>query len=211
MLMAPKNQDQWPVIQPGFEHIQRFWDSKHQLCSARLNPGEYYATHQEEIITTVLGSCVTACVFDPYAKVGGMNHFMLPGCSSGKSNTGFAMASKFGIYAMEYMLNAVLKLGGSKDRLEVKLFGGANVIDAKMDVGQNNIEFALEYVHVERLNVLIKDLGGPHPRKLVFFPCTGKVLVKKLRALQSSLIEEKEQAYGHALEEKPAVSQVELF
>ena len=122
---------QRPSVLPGFESIKSYWDSQHQLYSARILPGEYYVSGGEEIISTVLGSCVSACVRDPDIGVGGMNHFMLPEISSSSSSSGsgsFSEATRYGFFAMEQLINEILKAGGRRENLEVKLAGGGRVI-----------------------------------------------------------------------------------
>ena len=121
------NRHDWPEVLPGFDHIKRIWNSAQNLCASKILLGEYYVTCHNEIITTVLGSCVSACIRDPDTGVGGMNHFMLPGDMKktldqwgGKDN----LVTRFGIGAMEKLINDILQRGSRKDRLELKLFGG---------------------------------------------------------------------------------------
>ena len=187
MSAASQNRDKWPQVLPGFDHITRIWDSTQNLCAAKILPGEYYVTCHHEIITTVLGSCVSACVRDPGTGVGGMNHFMLPGDPrkrldqwGGKDS----LATRYGIAAMESLVNDILKQGARKDRLELKLFGGGKVLAMDLnDVGERNIQFAKQYLKTEGLVVVAEDLGETFPRKVNYVPKTGKVLVRRLRSL----------------------------
>lgn len=173
-------------------------------------PGEYYVGNKDEIISTVLGSCVSACIRDPSAGVGGMNHFMLPGGSDG-AQTMSGSAAKFGVFAMEYLVNAILKHGGRKANFEIKLFGGANVLATGMDVGDTNIAFIRDYMRMEGLNISSEDLGGIHPRKVNYFPLTGKVMIKNLRPVQEKMVAERERTYAAATRAKPSGGEVELF
>lgn len=190
--------------------MYRFWDTWNDKCSSKIMPGEYYVGNKDEIISTVLGSCVSACIRDPSAGVGGMNHFMLPGGADG-AQVMSGSAAKFGVFAMEYLINSILKHGGLKANFEIKLFGGANVLATGMDVGNNNIEFIHDYIKMEGLTVISEDLGGIHPRKLNYFPVTGKVMIKNLRPVQEKIVAEREQSYVATVKAKPPAGEIELF
>ncbi len=203
----------WPEVLPGFNQITRFWDSVHDMCTVKIMPGEYYVSRSEEIISTVLGSCVSACIRDPDLRVGGMNHFMLPDCSEARQGAPgqIPLAARYGVFAMEHLINEVLKLGARRENLEVKLFGGGKVLEAMTDIGQRNITFVQDYLRAEDLKVFSQDLGGAHPRKVNFFPRSGRVLVKKLRGLHQKTIADRERSYGRTLDKKPEAGGVELF
>ena len=211
-VLADHNRD-WPEVLPGFSHISRFWDSTQNLCTAKIMPGEYFVSRSDEIISTVLGSCVSACVRDPGLRVGGMNHFMLPdGNDARKGGPGEApLQTRYGVFAMEHLINEILKLGARRDTLEVKLFGGGRVLEAMIDIGERNISFVQDYLRTEELKVFSQDLGGTHPRKVNFFPYSGRVLVKKLRGLHQKAIGDRERSYGKTLDKKPDKGGVELF
>lgn len=208
-MVAKLQKRAWPTPLPGFDEIRRFWDTWHDMCSSKILPGEYYVGNQHEIISTVLGSCISACIRDPAAGVGGMNHFMLPGGVDGAPAGGGACA-KFGVFAMEYLINAILKNGGNKANFEIKIFGGANVLDTNMDVGVNNIKFIRDYMQMEGFNVVSEDLGGVRPRKLNFFPQTGKVMLKHLRPVQERVIAERERSYISEAQTE-AAGDIEMF
>ena len=180
----------------------------------KILPGEYYVTTQNEIVTTVLGSCVSACIRDPVTGVGGMNHFMLPGDAATSLN-GWGtdkLETRYGIAAMENLINDVLKQGSRKNRLEVKLFGGGRILDMNVnDVGDRNISFARDFVIAEGLEIAAEDLGGPHPRKVNFFPRTGKVMIRRLRSVQKQSVAESERQYAQTLDAKPDSGDIELF
>jgi len=199
----------------GFEQINRYWDSTLGIVAAKILPGEYYVTCSEEVIVTVLGSCISACIRDPLAGVGGMNHFMLP--SSSESGTGrrpgpdLSAATRYGNYAMEHMINDILKHGGRRERLEVKIVGGGRIISNMSDVGRRNIEFVEHYLRCEGLHVVGRDVGGLNPRKVYYWPLSGAGKVKKLGSLHNATILDRESQYMHAIEQQPVAGEVELF
>src|SRR4051812_20226367 len=135
---------QAPPVLPGFEQLQRFWEPDTHRWTVKILPGEYYVTRSDEAITTVLGSCISACIRDPVVNVGGMNHFMLPEDNSVRSpgsNEAPMLATRYGSYAMESLINDLLKLGARRGRLEIKIFGGGRVLSAMTDIGARNISF----------------------------------------------------------------------
>lgn len=208
------NERSLPPSLAQFGHIKRYWDPQHETFAAKLLPGEYYVTTRGEMICTVLGSCVSACVRDRVAGLGGMNHFMLP---LDRSHGGSAWAdaasaaTRYGNVAMEHLINDILKCGGKRQNLEFKLVGGGKVLAAMTDVGAANIEFVREYVRTEGFAVAGEDLGDVYPRKVHYYPATGKVRVKKLLSTRNDTIFERERQYQQVLVEQPAAGDVELF
>lgn len=204
-----------PKALRGFSHINRYWDKMHNTYAAKILPGEYYVTTNDELIVTVLGSCVSACIRDPIFGIGGMNHFMLPAQKSTSSkqwgSNAVSAATRYGNYAMEHMINDILKNGGDRRNLELKLFGGGKILKNMTDVGRRNIDFILDYIHVESLNVIAKDLGDIYPRKVVFHPTSGKVKVKKIRSLHNETIAQRENEYMSKLDVEPVESEIDLF
>jgi chemotaxis protein CheD len=204
-----------PRAVSGFEHVQRYWDAHVQHWSAKIFPGEFYVTRSVEAVSTVLGSCIAACVRDVEAGVGGMNHFMLPeDQSTGKDawNSGDGTPStRYGAYAMESLINETLKLGARRERLEVKLFGGARVLPSLSDVGARNIDFARSFASLEKLDVAAEDVGGSTPRHVIFFPATGRVLLKRLKPIEATAVGENDVLYRRRLVAQPVVDDVELF
>jgi chemotaxis protein CheD len=200
---------------PQFEHISRHWDTEHSIFTARLLPGEYYVTRHSEMISTVLGSCVSACIRDARLGYGGMNHFMLPlDGSSGQSVWGgtASAATRYGNVAMERLINDILKLGGKRENLEIKLVGGGRVLaDMTTDIGARNISFVREYVAAEGFKVMGEDLGDVFPRKVVYFPQTGRIRVRKLSAGRDETLAARERQYLQQLDTKPVENEVELF
>lgn len=208
----PSGQALAPVL-PGFEHLRRFWDPTHHCVTVKVLPGEFYVCAQEEMISTVLGSCVAACIRDTRRRVGGMNHFMLPepvGERGGWSAT-VGRAARYGSDAMEHLINEILKAGGQREHLEVKLFGGGRVLAQMTDVGRRNIEFVQRYVATEKLNVAASDLGDVYPRQVQFFPASGKVRVRQLRGNGDAVLVAEERHYLKRLANDPIKGEVELF
>ncbi len=205
----------FPKPLPGFSQINRFWDYKNQSISAKILPGEYYVTIHDEIIATVLGSCVSACVTDIKHGIGGMNHFLLPlhkGEEWSEKLTPDNLATRYGNFAMEHMINDVLKYGGRKQNLEFKIFGGSRIIGNMGDVGINNIKFVLNYIEVEGYTLVAQNVGGINPRKVLYYPRSGRVRVKKIRDLHNDTIIRRESEYMHHLDEPEAVTgEIELF
>ncbi len=204
-----------PKALPGFEQINRFWDFKNQMFSAKILPGEYYVSKNSEIIATVLGSCVSACVRDVRHGIGAMNHFLLPlheGESWSEKLQADSLATRYGNFAMEHMINDVLKYGGQKKNLEFKVFGGSKVISNLGDIGDSNIEFVLNYLKTEGFRIAASDVGGINPRKVMFFPLTGKVRVKKIKDLHNDTIIKRETEYMRHIDKPESVDgEIEMF
>lgn len=202
--------DQWPEVLSGFEHISRSWDRTHELCSSKILPGEYYVTRSPEIINTVLGSCVSACVRDIDTGIGGMNHFMLPNAKPGQAS--WELETRYGVAAMESLINDILKLGGRKNRLEIKLFGGGEILNMNTNaVGQRNVEFAIKFMQVEGIEIASQDLGGPHPRKVLYFPHDGRVMIRRLRSIQAQVVCDQETQYESNIGTADKTGEIELF
>lgn len=204
-----------PDVGLGFAWQGRGWDATLNCWSARIQPGEFYITNSNEAITTVLGSCISACIRDPQRGVGGMNHFMLPeDTTDGKSswlNDSTGLATRYGSFAMETLINALLKMGARRERLEVKLFGGGHVLNAAIAVGDRNIQFARHWLQTEGLPIVAEDVGGNTPRRVVYFPADGKVKVKHLRPVEGREVETRERQYMGTVAAKPVGADIELF
>ncbi|MBE0361014.1 MULTISPECIES: chemoreceptor glutamine deamidase CheD [Pseudoalteromonas] len=199
-----------PVL-PSFEHIKRYWDSGRDSVVAKVLPGEFYVSKNNELISTVLGSCIAACVYDESLGIGGMNHFMLPIQKDTDLKNAHSLSCRYGNWAMEYLINEVLKNGASRHNLKIKLFGGGKIISAMTDIGLGNISFAMAYIEEEALNLVAHDMGGPWPRKIFFHPHTGKVYMKKLRNLHNNTIEKREVRYLQNLKKQEVTTDIELF
>jgi chemotaxis protein CheD len=199
----------------GFEQLQRFWEPDTHRWTVKILPGEYYVTRSDEAITTVLGSCISACIRDPIAKVGGMNHFMLPEDNAVHEprarDAPVVLSTRYGSHAMESLINDLLKLGARRGRLEIKVFGGGRVLSAMTDIGARNIEFITSYLNLERLPIDAQDVGGEQPRKVIYFPLDGKVRVRKLRPIENRGISDREKLYMDSLRAKEDGGDIELF
>jgi len=188
-----------------------YFDKKLSCEAVKILPGEYYVTGRDMALVTVLGSCVAACIRDRVSGVGGMNHFMLP--DSKVSGDILSRSARYGAYAMEIMINQMLKCGAQRENLEAKVFGGGNVLRGftVTNVGQSNSVFVLDYLEAEGIDIVAQDLLGNHPRKVYFFPATGRVLVKALRSVHNDTIIERERIYGTRLRDSDIHGDVELF
>lgn len=183
-------------------------DPQLQRRAVKLMPADYYIGDDEVAIVTVLGSCVAACMRDPVLGIGGMNHFMLPdGDADGGSG------ARYGSYAMELLINGLLKRGARRERLEAKVFGGGNVLQGftANPVGTRNSEFVLAYLAAEGIPVLAQDLQGVHPRKVCYFPASGSALVKRLPHAHDEALAKEEHLYKRTLTKAPPRGGVELF
>lgn len=188
-----------------------YYDRTFDRDAAKILPGEYYFTSKDMMIVTVLGSCVSACLRDRVSGVGGMNHFMLPDSGDGDSPVSASM--RYGTYAMEVLINELLKAGARRENLEAKVFGGGNVLRGfvAINVGERNAQFVRNYLRVEGIRCVAEDLNDIHPRKVYFFPRTGKVLVKKLKQLNNNTLVNREQDYASRLHTGAMTGSVDLF
>jgi chemotaxis protein CheD len=196
-----------------FGHIQRRFDARVHAVVATLHPGDYYVASDGELISTVLGSCVSACIRDARRHVGGMNHFMLPVDRSeggGAWGSTASAATRFGNVAMERLINEILKRGGQRAHLEVKLVGGGKVLDALTDVGARNILFVKQYVQAEGFRVIGEDLGDLYPRKVLYNPASGSVQVKRLPRSDGRVAAD-ETRYMRDIDGTPVGGDIELF
>jgi len=176
----------------------------------KILPGECHATAQDVALVTVLGSCVAACLHDRTAGVGGMNHFMLPHDRSGGP---VSRSARFGAFAMETLINQMLRLGARRDSLEAKVFGGGAVVAqlTTLNIGEANSDFVLEFLKKEKIAIVAQDLKGSEARKVHFFPRTGRVLVQTLKRVDRTRVVERDLAYSRRVDGLPAGGEVELF
>lgn len=190
----------------------RYFDKKFGVEAAKILPGEYFATDKNMLLVTVLGSCVAACVRDSRAGVGGMNHFMLPRSEKDPTNP-VSMSARYGTFAMEILINQLIKMGGRRENMEAKVFGGGNVLRGFTlnNIGESNASFVLEYLQNEGIRVAAEDMLGVHPRKIYYFPGSGRVLVKKIRELHNHTIVERESEYNLRLRDAVVGGDVEMF
>jgi chemotaxis protein CheD len=179
-----------------------------------IHPGEYYATADDTIISTVLGSCIAVGLYDAKAKLGGLNHFMLPG-EAGKIDLVRSPNAKYGMYAMELLINDLMKIGATRASLSAKVFGGGSVLrfadGGSSKIPGNNIDFAFEYLKKEGIPVTASDVGGRDPRKIFFFAQTGKVLLKRISGTVADLAEKEEERYLSNFFVKEREGEITLF
>ena len=187
-----------------------YYDRTFDCDAAKILPGEYYYTGKNMLIVTVLGSCVSACIRDRVTGLGGMNHFMLP---DGDAGSPVSASMRYGTFAMEVLINDLLKAGARRENLEAKVFGGGAVLRGftAMNVGERNAAFVMQFLKTERIPVLAEDLNDIHPRKVYFFPKTGKVLVKKLMQTRNDTLARRELDYAKRLKVEPVGGEIDLF
>ncbi len=181
-------------------------DHHFQYDAVKVLPGEYYVSNEDLVVMTVLGSCIAACIWDGKARTGGMNHFMLP---EGEDGSG-----RYGSYAMELLINEMLKLGARRETMQAKVFGGGQVMAGftTMNVGERNTKFVLDYLATERIPVVSQDVLDIHPRKVCFFPVTGKALVKRLaHSHPETLVVEERKGNAASVAKSTAGGSIDLF
>ena len=186
-----------------------YFDHHFNYAAVKVLPGEYYVTNENMVICTVLGSCIAACLWDRTLNVGGMNHFMLPeGDSSDTSG-------RYGSFAMEVLINEMIKLGSRRENMQAKIFGGGQVMAnfTTMNVGERNTDFVTNYLQTERIPIVSEDVLDIYPRKVVYFPATGKAMVKRLAHAHPEALVEQERSRGSAVQvaKTSAGGSVDLF
>ncbi len=186
-----------PFAAPGQMASHHYFDRDIGCQAVKLLPSEYYVTQDDTALTTVLGSCVAACLQDAEAGVAGMNHFMLP-ADADDAPRRHAEAMRYGEYAMDVLLRELMRLGARRERLRAKVFGGGAVLSnmTTLNIGDRNADFVLRYLREQGIAVAAQDLRGPHARRVCFMPATGKAVVRKLRTQAGvvQMIQREEQA-----------------
>jgi chemotaxis protein CheD len=178
-----------------------YFDREFGMAAVKLMPGQCFVTTKDMLLTTVLGSCVCACVRDGTAGVGGMNHFMLPEDAEGAPHSPNT-AMRYGVYAMAMLMSELLKAGARRERLEAKVFGGGAVMNnlSKINIGERNADFVLRFLETEQIPVVAQDLRGVLPRRINYFPASGRVALRRLRRQEDTLLlSHDEQALAQAL------------
>jgi chemotaxis protein CheD len=195
-----------------FGHIRRMRDNRFPHEIASILPGEFFVSREPMIVYTVLGSCISACIRDPIIGVGGMNHFMLPEPKEAAHDS-WGESTRYGSYAMESLINEILKRGGLKSRLEIKLFGAGKIYEGNIDVGANNAKWVIGYLKSEGLAAIKTDLGDVFPRKVYYFTDSGRVLMKRIERVKNQTIFERENEYAARIKqrEQQPVEDVTLF
>jgi chemotaxis protein CheD len=179
--------------------MHRHYNSRFAKEIAILHPGEYFATGEDMLISTVLGSCISVALFDRRNAWSGMNHFMLPGSVDRKKDVVATDTGKYGMYAMELLINDMMKMGSRRGDLVAKVFGGGHVLRSTVSGGgtvpQSNIKFAFEYLELERIPIESSDVGGTIARKIFLFPRTFRVLLKRITGNLIVDVEREEEQY----------------
>lgn len=192
---APSRLDRLKATQrkPG-EASFFFFDAHFRNDAVKVLPGEYFVASEEMLVMTTLGSCIACCLWDRQSHIGGMNHFMLP---DGASVEPGATGGRYGTYAMELLINEMLKRGSSRLSMEAKIFGGGAVITGKsssINVGERNTKFVIDYLQTERIPIVSKDVLEVYPRKVCFLPVSGKAMVKRLAPTNADALAAQERA-----------------
>lgn len=178
-----------------FLATSRFYDHQFKMDVVKIMPGEFFVASGKIALATVLGSCVSAIIWDPVTRIGGMNHFML---AAGHHRIGPGYDSaRFGMYAMDTLIEHVLTAGALRHTLEAKIFGGAKVLKGftHSDIGDDNARFALEYLDEVGIPITAQNLGDVYPRKLYFFPDSGRVMMRKLKTEDAPQVVRDEQEF----------------
>ena len=209
--MSAKKQAERRVGARNSSEVKRYFDSKYKHMVVKLLPGEHYVSGEpSEMIVTVLGSCVSACIRDPETGIGGMNHFMLPEGQPGDWKVSNSVM-RYGNHAMEILINDIMHYGCPRERLEIKLFGGGNVIGTGGGVGHRNADFVEDYLKNEGFIATASDLRGDHARRIHYYPATGKVDRLLLRRAADRQVFTKETSYQRNISTDEDGGDIELF
>lgn len=186
-----------------------FYDAHFRNEAVKVLPGEFFVHDEDILIMTTLGSCIAACLWDRQQHIGGMNHFMLPDGIAGGADAG-----RYGSFAMELLINEMIKRGATRSTMEAKVFGGGAVIGgmSTLNVGERNTQFVLDYLRTERITVVSKDVLDVYPRKVCFLPASGKAMVKRLASANTeALVAQERAAARRAAPTASAGGTVDLF
>ncbi len=186
-----------------------FWDAHFKLECVKVLPGEFFVDSQDILITTTLGSCIAACLWDRERHIGGLNHFMLP---EGPADGSGASSGRYGAFAMDQLIGEMVKRGANRGSIEAKVFGGGSIIDGmnSIQIGERNTQFVLDYLRTERIPVVSKDVLDVYPRKVAFLPKSGKAMVKRLQPTSAAAVVAQEQAARKQVV-APAGGSIDLF
>ncbi len=175
----------------------RYYDQHFASEAIKVLPGEYYVTSGDLLLVTALGACVAACIRDRQSGIGGMNHFMI----ADDPQQPTAQAARYGEYVMEVLIKDLLRQGARRANLEAKIFGGGKASVQRPDsgAGRRNIRFLVDYLRAEKLPVVARDVLHNYPRKVYFFPNSGRVLVKKMLRQHNDTLARRESSYAARL------------
>lgn len=173
-----------------------FYDAHFKADAVKVLPGEFFVHNEDVLIMTTLGSCIAACLWDRERRIGGLNHFMLP------EGTGGTDGGRYGSFAMELLINEMIKRGANRLTMEAKVFGGGAVIGGmtSLNVGQRNTDFVLDYLKTERIPVVSKDVLDVYPRKVCYFPASGKAMIKRLATANTEALLAQDRAAAKAVQ-----------
>jgi chemotaxis protein CheD len=193
-----------------------YWDHRFQRQTIKLLPGDFDVVNGKQMLVTVLGSCIAACIRDKKKLIGGMNHFLLPTDRKIKSPGQILdydnAATRYGDLAMERLINDIIARGGIRENFETKIFGGARMFNSGMsDVGSQNIEFVKAYLKTEGIRISKEDVGGDHARKVYYIPSTGDVFLKRINKVKNNTIELRELSYLKQAKSSRTTAQIEFF
>jgi chemotaxis protein CheD len=188
-----------------------FYDAHFKNDAVKVLPGEYFVHDEDLLIMTTLGSCIAACLWDRERRVGGMNHFMLPDTAAGSAAD--IDAGRYGSYAMELLINELIKRGATRSTMEAKVFGGGAVVSGMntINIGEKNTSFVLDYLRTERITVVSKDVLDIYARKVCFLPRSGKAMVKRLASTNTAELAAQERAAAASRSVPAAGGSVDLF
>ncbi|GAB4391318.1 MAG: chemoreceptor glutamine deamidase CheD [Gammaproteobacteria bacterium] len=195
----------------------RYWDEVQKRHVVKIQPGEFYVAQGHEIISTTVGSCIAACLYEPIAGVAGMNHFLLPIKSMCDINASqgeiFSNAARYGNWAMEYLINEMLKRGSVRENIQAKIYGGCSSFQSeRVSIGKKNIMFVLQYLQDEMITLAEKDVGGKYPRKVAYHTWDGTVkLIHLKHDFKQANIAEQEQQYLEEIKHTDTDGDIELF
>ena len=206
---SPQNASHEQTVQHQAPNV--YFDRQFDMEGVKILPGEYRVVTGNMLLVTVLGSCVSACIRDTYLRIGGMNHFMLPDGGGGDGPMG--AQARYGAYAMEVLVNELLTQGARRERLQAKIFGGGRVVAGmtQTNVGERNAQFVVNFLQMEKIPIEAQDLLDIYPRKVYYFPHTGRVLVRKLKSTHNEQILQPETEYRKRLRVDEVEGDVELF
>lgn len=190
---------------------RRYRDPRFAEMAIKVFPGEHYVTgDRDEMLVTILGSCISACIRDPMTGIGGMNHFMLPNYAAGSWDS-TSESMRYGNVAMERLINDILARGAVRNKLEIKVFGGGNVMGGTANIGHRNADFVEDYLAAESLPIVARHLRGSLPRRLHYFPASGRVMLQELKRTDSDAIIQNENSYKSRIQSEPVSGAAELF
>jgi chemotaxis protein CheD len=186
-----------------------YYDAHFRNEAVKVLPGEYFVHDEDMLVTTTLGSCIAACLWDRQQRVGGMNHFMLPdGAGGGGTDNG-----RYGAFAMDLLIGEMVKRGATRSTMEAKVFGGGAVISGmnSINVGERNAAFVMDYLRTERITVVSKDVLDIYARKVCFLPASGKAMVKRLASTNTEALAAQERAAATKVTPAGGSGSIDLF